>query len=155
MFLKVKMNEGKKDRPKNASHLLNVYFSKLLGDDFVWGKTHCTALAFGATDAVYGTDLYEWHKKTHKVQTEKDALKLSQTKETLKFFETEFVEVDLYSLRTGDILYVYDGKLECCYVWTEKGFVGSEVGGIVGLKTYHETLNEIGDKEYKIFSWDF
>ena len=26
------MNEGKKDRPKNASHLLNVYFSKLLGD---------------------------------------------------------------------------------------------------------------------------
>lgn len=142
------------NRPKDATLKIINYLDNILWKPFEWGETHCTALVFGCIDAVYETDFFKWHKETHNVKTEKDALKLCKSKATLKFFNENFMEVDLYSIKIGDVIYVDEDGYECCHIFSGRGFVSSELNGFVKLMNYQELISRLKDNNYKVFRWN-
>ena len=139
--------------PNDYDIRLTNYLEKQIGKKFVWGKTHCTALVFGAIDSIYDTDYSQWHKETHNVDSTEKALELCANEETLAVFnDIGFMEIDLFSLRTGDVLYGKNDGYECCYIYTGSHFVSSRLNGVVGVTLYNQLIESLKDKDYKIFT---
>jgi len=143
---------GKKT-PNDYPVRLNDYLEGQVGKDFIWGETHCTALVFGSLDAIYETDYTGWHKTTHNVDSKEKALELCEAEETLKVFnDIGFMEIDLFSIKTGDVVYVKSENYECCYVYTGSNYVSSRLGDKVRVtlaKSLKETLKGL---EFKVFT---
>ena len=132
---------------------LTDYLESQIGKKFVWGETHCTALVFGSIDAIYETNYYDWHKETHNVDSKEKALALCASEETLKVFnDIGFMEIDLFSIRAGDVLYVASDGYECCYVFTGSHFVSSRLEGLVRVTLYDDLVDYLKEKTYKIFT---
>jgi len=129
------------------------YLEEQIGKAFVWGETHCTALVFGSLDAIYETNYTSWHKATHNVESEERALELCEAKETLKVFnDIGFMEIDLFSIKTGDVLYVKSDHYECCYVYTGSNYVSSKLGDKVRVTLAKDLQEAIKGLEYKVFT---
>lgn len=141
------------DVPNDYVIRLTNYLESQLGKKFIWGETHCTALVFGSIDSIYDTNYYQWHKETHNVDSVKKALELCASKETLKVFnDIGFMEIDLFTLKTGDVVYVVADGYECCYVYTGSHFVSSRLNGVVRVTLYKDLINVLEGKTHKIFT---
>ena len=141
------------ETPMDYHSTIVTYLEQLIGQKFMWGKTHCTALVFGLLDAVYGTRYGIWHRKTHEVYSKEKALELSKKEETLKVFsDIGFMEIDLYSIKSGDVVYVKNNQYECCHIFTGTNFVSSNMNGTVENILYHDMLYELKNREYKVFT---
>jgi hypothetical protein len=141
-------------KPNAYDIIISEYFEDLIGREFKWGETHCTALCLGAIDKVYKTNYLDWHKETHNVDSAERALELSEQNETLAMFEhVGFTQVS--KLHSGDVLYcINDEGFECLHIYVGGNFVSCEIGGKVSLippRTLYRYLHLI-DKEYSIWS---
>ena len=133
---------------------LTNYLESQIGKKFVWGETHCSALVLGSIDAIYETNYYDWHKETHNVDSTEKALELCESEETLQVFnDIGFMEIDLYSMKSGDVVYVKSDGYECCYVFTGSHFVSSRLNGFVMVTLYNDLLLELENKTYKLFTF--
>ncbi len=140
--------------PNDYDVRLINYLEEQIGKDFVWGETHCTALVFGAIDAVFDTNYYDWHKETHNVDSTEKALELCESEETLQVFnDIGFMEIDLYSMKTGDVIYMKKDGYECCYVYTGTNFVSSRLNNQVSVTLYNDLINNLTDIDYKILTF--
>lgn len=141
------------ETPLNYHTVLVNYLETMIGRKFHWGDTHCTALVFGMLDSVYGTRYSLWHRKTHEVFSKEKALELSEKEETLKVFtDIGFMEIDLYSIKAGDIIYAKNNGYECCHIFTGTNFVSSNMNGAVENILYHDMLYALRDTQYKVFT---
>jgi hypothetical protein len=141
-------------KPNTYDIIITEYFQELIGKDFEWGETHCTALCLGAIDKVFGTSYLDWHKETHNVDSAERALELSQQNETLAMFEhVGFRQVN--KIHSGDVLYcISDEGYECLHIYSGGNFISCEIGGKVTLipprVLYHHL--HLVNKEYSIWS---
>tara|TARA_B100002019_G_scaffold111531_1_gene95944 strand:- start:6427 stop:6888 length:462 start_codon:yes stop_codon:yes gene_type:complete len=139
--------------PNDYTVRLCVYLEQMLGKPFVWGETHCTAIVFGAIDAMYGTDYYKWHKETHNVTDKEKAIELCADKETLKVFnDIGFMEIDFFSIKAGDVLYINKDEYECCYVYSGSSFISASIDGQVECTNYSSIKHLLTNNNYKVFT---
>tara|TARA_Y100000361_G_scaffold37821_1_gene32370 strand:- start:7680 stop:8141 length:462 start_codon:yes stop_codon:yes gene_type:complete len=132
---------------------LTNYLESQIGKKFVWGETHCTALVFGSIDSIYDTNYYQWHKETHNVDSTERALELCESEETLEVFnDIGFMEIDLFTIKSGDVLYAKNDGYECCYVFTGSHFVSSRLNGVVEVTLYNNLVASLENKSYKVFT---
>lgn len=126
------------------------YLQSKMGEAFVWGETHCTALICGAMDAIRGTDFFNWHKETHEVTSKEKALEWCKTDEIFSLFDhLDLEEVTDNTWVTGDVVYTRSGDFDCCAIYLGGYLISSELNGVVqanDLFSYIKSINE-----YKVY----
>lgn len=132
------------------------FTNSIVGQKFVWGETHCIALVFKCIDAICGTNYFEWHKETHNVKSLEDAKKLCNDREALECFnDMGFMEIDIHSIQSGDIIYAFKDNLECTEIYDGSNFISINIDEkcrVLPYEYYMKFLNKL-DVDYKVFTF--